>query len=61
MHLRWIVTATFATATALSAQAGPIAPRLPKPTGRFAVGRVADHWIDSSRTEPCRGGERVPN
>ncbi len=52
MHLRWIGAAAFATATALSAQPGSIAPRLPKPTGRFAVGRVADHWIDSSRTEP---------
>mgnify|MGYP001552234879 CR=1 FL=1 len=52
MHLKWIAAAAFSTATALSAQPGPIAPRLPGPTGPFAVGRVADHWIDSSRTEP---------
>ena len=27
-------------------------PQLPPPTGPFPVGRMAFHWIDSSRTEP---------
>ncbi|HEV8411779.1 MAG TPA: hypothetical protein VGQ30_14825 [Gemmatimonadaceae bacterium] len=59
MRLTSLVAAMLTAAT-LSSQPGPVAPHIPPPTGRFPVGRVAYHWIDSSRTEPFTRGLDTP-